>query len=386
MIHNDKEEKVRKIRVLFAISNFTYGGIQTQALTLAKCLQRNGAKVFFLWTHKTEETFVQELKENNFRIIDGTYLKQMKCNSISNNLKRCYYKVKIVLLLKFYRINWLLPYQNELSFFFSSIKHLTRIRNTIFHIRNTVIENTPLETLDRALRNKPIIIANSNHARLKFQKVYGERYDLNIRTIHNGVQIREVNGDYNWKKYFDADSFDFIVTVVANFFKEKDFLTIFKAWKRFIGITESKSILLIAGDEGRRGFKKIYEDFVEENQMNAHVRFLGRISENVELLSIADCNILSSENEGLPNVAIETMALKKPLLATNVEGIREVVGDDYPIPLFNVGDYILLSELLVKVFNREFNREELEDYSEKRFQYFNTETLVNSYLNLLKTY
>ena len=59
-----------KKKILFAISNLTYGGIQTQALALAKAYQKKGAKIYFFWTDKYEKNFVEkELIENNFKII-----------------------------------------------------------------------------------------------------------------------------------------------------------------------------------------------------------------------------------------------------------------------------------------------------------------------------
>ncbi|MAL23609.1 MAG: hypothetical protein CMP05_00220 [Xanthomarina sp.] len=376
-----------KIRVLFAISNLTYGGIQTQAITLAKGLQNKGAKVYFIWATKAEKEFIdKELLENDFQIIDGRFIEDKSLQKYSWRLHRYLPLIRAVLLLRFYRINYVLPYQNDLSYFFGSIHKYSGAKKTIFHIRNTVIETKPKQKwqLKQALLNKPVIIANSNHARLKFKQIYGEFYDLDIHTIHNGIEVRSIDENINWKEYFGVGSVEFVVSVIANFFKEKDFITVFKAWKSFIDKTNSNAMLLIAGDEGIKGMSSYYLNQVEELGLKDSVRFLGRTPYNIELLSITSCNILSTHNEGLPNSVIETLAIGVPFLGTDVAGIKEVVGDAYPIPLFQIGDYKGLAENLIKIFNKEYNLQQIRDYSLKRYEHFKVEKLIDNYCRILE--
>ena len=73
----------------------------------------------------------------------------------------------------------------------------------------------------------------------------------------------------------------------------------------------------------------------------------------------------------------------KPLLGTNIDGIREVVGEKYPIPLFNVGDYLQLQEKFLKIYNNEFDLNSLKNYSLSRLKKFSLENLLSNYLNLL---
>ena len=121
------------------------------------------------------------------------------------------------------------------------------------------------------------------------------------------------------------------------------------------------------------------------NGLENHVIFLGRIPQNIELLSITDCNILSSENEGLPNSVIETLAMGKPFLGTNVNGISEVVGEAYPIPLFQIGDHKILKINLVKIFNEEFDINSIKEYSLNRIKLFSIHNLIENYLQLFNS-
>jgi len=58
------------------------------------------------------------------------------------------------------------------------------------------------------------------------------------------------------------------------------------------------------------------------------VRWLGLRRDMAALYDAADGFVLSSAWEGMPLVVAEAMAMEKPVVATDVGGVRELVGDD----------------------------------------------------------
>lgn len=56
------------------------------------------------------------------------------------------------------------------------------------------------------------------------------------------------------------------------------------------------------------------------------VRWLGLCHDMAETLAAADAFLLSSAWEGMPLVIGEAMAMQKPIVATDVGGVRELVG------------------------------------------------------------
>ena len=82
--------------------------------------------------------------------------------------------------------------------------------------------------------------------------------------------------------------------------------------------------LLIVGDGPRRG---ALERFSNNLELNGIVHFLGQRSDVRELLEVIDLLVVASEFEGMPNAALEAMAAGKPVVATRIEGMDEVVVD-----------------------------------------------------------
>lgn len=63
--------------------------------------------------------------------------------------------------------------------------------------------------------------------------------------------------------------------------------------------------------------------------LQGHVRFLGYRSDVPDLLSEADILVLPSRWEGLPLIVLEAMAANCPVVASNVDGIAEVLRHEH---------------------------------------------------------
>lgn len=81
--------------------------------------------------------------------------------------------------------------------------------------------------------------------------------------------------------------------------------------------------LVIAGDGPERPH---LERLVEEYQVRHRVHLLGRVEDVPALMACASALVLSSTSEGVPRVVLEALAAGLPVVATDVEGLREISG------------------------------------------------------------
>lgn len=79
------------------------------------------------------------------------------------------------------------------------------------------------------------------------------------------------------------------------------------------------------------------------------VRVLGHRTDLVDVLGAADALCLSSDAEALPMVILEAMALGKPVVSTDVGGIRDAVEDEETGLLVGPGDVGTIANALLRL-------------------------------------
>lgn len=82
--------------------------------------------------------------------------------------------------------------------------------------------------------------------------------------------------------------------------------------------------LLIVGQGPQRAY---LEKLAAELGVQWRVHFLGWRNDVPAILAASDALLLSSAWEGMPNVVLEAMACGKPVIATDVEGVKELLGE-----------------------------------------------------------
>lgn len=89
------------------------------------------------------------------------------------------------------------------------------------------------------------------------------------------------------------------------------------------------------------------------------VRMTGYCQYPHSLLALADVVMLCSEKEGIPRVLMEAMALKKPVVATDVLGTQELVIDGQTGFLAPLGDIEKLTRAITRLANSPSLREQM---------------------------
>jgi glycosyltransferase involved in cell wall biosynthesis len=149
---------------------------------------------------------------------------------------------------------------------------------------------------------------------------------------------------------------------------------------------EKKTILTIVGDGPER-------NNLQQQALSAgiadRVYFTGSIppQEIVHFIEQHHLLLLPSYHEGRPNVVLEAMASAMPVVASNIDGNRELVREGINGWLFPSGDYRKLAELLSSISQGKKNLHSAGRAGREwmRDQGLTWEKTANSYIKLYKT-
>ena len=82
-----------------------------------------------------------------------------------------------------------------------------------------------------------------------------------------------------------------------------------------------------AGSEDQAGERERLEELAEGLGVGEHVTFLGLRNDVADLMNAADLIVNPSDSEGLPLAVLEAMLLGKPVVATAVGGLPDLIED-----------------------------------------------------------
>lgn len=145
-----------------------------------------------------------------------------------------------------------------------------------------------------------------------------------------------------------------IVGMVARVSPQKDYETLARAAAQ-IGAAHPETRFLIVGDnsltqEHRNHYRHVRQMLVENGVENFFC-FTGFREDVARLISAMDIFVLSTHFEGLPLVILEAMAQAKPVVATAVDGIPEIVQHEETGLLYQHGDHAGLAQQIISLLN-----------------------------------
>ncbi len=125
------------------------------------------------------------------------------------------------------------------------------------------------------------------------------------------------------KARFGFDSQRFLIGAVGRLSEEKGFDQLINVVGKLID--EGQPVGLIIAGEGH--LREALQKQIDEMQLQDHVRLAGFLPDPRELYRAIDLFVLSSIREGLPNVVLEAMASQRAVVATNCNGIPNLLKD-----------------------------------------------------------
>ncbi len=229
-------------------------------------------------------------------------------NNIQSSLTN---KIKFIFFLM--SKNYIIHFYNNLGS--PSVNKLLKIvpsSNIIFHERGTVWNAKDKDKMVyKSNANKAkLIIANSNASKSMLVKRFGINKNK-ISVIYNGfLKKEETFKPQNSKRYSERIS----VGYLGRLDTPKGVNVFINSAKKLMDYE-----FFIAGEGALKNkLKELAGD-------NKNINFIGGIKEPLEFISKMDIMVVPSIREPLGNTIIESGYCKKPVIASNVDGIAEII-------------------------------------------------------------
>lgn len=331
-------------RVIILLDWLELGGAEQQALVLARQLRTHYGSHVQIWGLHPPGRVSQICDQEG---IPWRYI-PMKWQPDNWATRRSLARLTWALWLA--RPTVLLPYTRTPNVICGLIWRWTGARMCIWNQRDGGMGLNGGVIEQRAVRNTPAFVSNSQHAADALTQKYRLRPGK-VRVVRNGVKLGPAQKTREeWRTELGASADCLLACMVANLGCFKDHVTLIRAWK--IGSERLReagqaACLVLAGRECDTAQK--LRALVAELGIVREVRFLGSVADISGLLKAVDLGVFNSPLEGCPNGVLECMAAGLPIAATDIPGIREAVGaDGYPF-LAPPGDAETLASRIVRL-------------------------------------
>lgn len=141
--------------------------------------------------------------------------------------------------------------------------------------------------------------------------------------------------------------------------------------------TQAPNIHFIMLGDGPDG-----EQLREESKHLSNMEWLGFKKNPGDYFAALDLFVFPSRNEGLGSTLLDVMDFQVPIIASNVDGIPDIVKHEQTGLLIPVNNANALAEAILRLFNNQHLRENLAVTAKERLADFTPAAMASRYLKL----
>lgn len=302
------------MKILQVIGSLDMGGAEKLIVDLVPLLNNSNQQCDVLLFNGKKTPLYNRLKETS----------NVKLDSLGKSFYNPFFVLKLMKYFKKYDIIHVHLFPAQYYVVFAKILSFSKIP-IIFTEHSTSNRRLnkkmliPIERIIYSSYQKIICISNEVKLALieKLPFISIDKYEV----ITNGINLKIIEQSNIYKRsQFNYLETDIILVMVAAFRHEKDHKTVFKALYK---LPNKYKLILIGDGKDKERAKSEINDVGVKNR----VTLLGNRSDVYSILKMCDIAILSSHWEGFGLAAAESMACGIPTIASNVNGLAQVVKD-----------------------------------------------------------
>ena len=205
-------------------------------------------------------------------------------------------------------------------------------------------------------------------------------YREKIEKIYSGIQLdqfRPVTADIKMKnrEKWRLKKEDLVIGIVSKLWEGKGHITLIEAFKALKQRLHNVKLVIV----GEGDLYGELQRSVDNNELSDSVLFTGFQMDVSEILSTFDVAVLPSFFEGMGRVLLEAMAMEKPVVASRVGGIPDLVKHRLNGLLVEPGDVAGLTHALEQILSDSVLSRKMGKEGRKRIrEQFSADIMVQS--------
>jgi len=370
-----------KIKILFFIDSFRIGGMYRQVFYLVKYLNREKFEPV-LCTSSTKGGLSEEYEKIGCRLVNLGWKNRIEPVIIERLVKVLDTEnpdiifITIAQNLLYYRIARLFCHNRALQVgSFRGLSFWKGHINKFYQPIDNFFSKWLYATSD-------CIVVNSIMVKKHYSRIVKVNPKKPIEVIYNGSDFNfpVSRSEFEIRQELNIKPDETVIIMVARLDPFKDFVTLLDAVKIVIK-TDIKAKFLLLGDGDIRN---LLEQTIIQMDLKENVLLIGEKKDVFNYVNIATLSVLSTNGEGFSNSILESMAVGKPMIATDVGGNVEVIGNNskYGLLVPPKSPKMLAEAILKLMGNAEMRKEMGQAAKERIHQLCDIEKYISSYEEL----
>ena len=217
---------------------------------------------------------------------------------------------------------------------------------------------------------------------IQFKKELKKEFNVKATCIYNPLNFDEIQKQSKLKstKIYNGTK-NLRILNIGRLTEQKDQITFLKALNLVKDHIKIEAVII-----GRGLLKKELINYINRNHLSNFVKVHNFVSNPYPLIKQTELFVLSSKYEGLPNVLLEALTLKKFVISSNCStGPKEILLNGKGGILFKVGDYKQLAKKIKYYYQNKQICQKLLKNSFEGLKRFDAMKNLNEYLLLVKS-
>tara|TARA_R110002049_G_scaffold3795_5_gene27642 strand:- start:120034 stop:121179 length:1146 start_codon:yes stop_codon:yes gene_type:complete len=326
-------------------------GIATSIKNLAVALVKKGVGVTVFVYHQYENAVVYDegveihlIKKKRYKLFTWYFYRKHIQNYVNSIVKEK--QIDLIEAPDWTGITAFIRFKVPLVIrFHGSDAYFCKLEHRKQKFKNFVFEKM-------ALKGASAYIAPTTYAGMETRKIFGLK-KKKIKTIHYGLRLEHFENET--PKIYNRNTILYIGTII----RKKGVFELAQIFNKIVEANPKAKLILIGGDapDIKTGQASTYELMKNEFSeiAKSQVDYLGKIpySEVKDHIKNAHVCVFPSFAETLGMVTIESMALQKPVVNTNIGWAQELIDNDRNGYLVHPSNIDLYAQRILELLNNE---------------------------------